>query len=36
MDNPAFPPDFDYIDKMFNKFEVEYDILENDESIEVE
>ena len=36
MDNPAFPPDFDYIEKMFNKFEVEYDILDNDESIEVE
>lgn len=36
MDNPAFPPDFDYIEKMFNKFEVEYDILDNNESIEVE
>lgn len=36
MDNPAFPPDFEYIEKMFNKFEVEYDILDNDESIEIE
>ncbi len=36
MDNPAFPPDFDYIKEMFEKYEVEYEILENDESIEVE
>ena len=36
MDNPAFPPDLDYIKEMFEKYEVEYEILENDESIEVE
>ncbi len=36
MDNPAFPPDFDYIEEMFNKYEAEYEILDNDESIEVE
>lgn len=36
MDNPAFPPDFKYIDEMFNKYEVDYEILDNDETIEVE
>lgn len=36
MDNPAFPPNFDYIKEMFEKYEVEYEILENDESIEIE
>ena len=36
MDNPAFPPDLDYIKEMFEKYEVEYEVLENDESIEVE
>lgn len=36
MDNPAFPPNFDFIKEMFEKYEVEYEILENDESIEVE
>lgn len=36
MDNPAFPPDFDFIKEMFEKYEVEYEILENDESIEIE
>lgn len=36
MDNPAFPPDFDFIKEMFAKYEVEYEILDNDESIEVE
>ena len=36
MDNPAFPPDFDFIKEMFEKYEVEYEILDNDESIEVE
>ena len=36
MDNPAFPPDFKYIEEMFNKYDVEYEILENEESIEVE
>lgn len=36
MDNPAFPPDFKYIDEMFNKYEAEYEILDNDETIEVE
>ena len=36
MDNPTFPPNFDYIKEMFEKYEVEYEILENDESIEIE
>ena len=36
MDNPTFPPDFKFIEEMFNKYEVEYEILENDESIEIE
>ena len=36
MDNPAFPPDFKYIDEMFNKYEVEYEILDNDETIEID
>lgn len=36
MDNPAFPPDFDFIKEMFEKYDVEYEILENDETIEVE
>ena len=36
MDNPAFPPNFDFIKEMFDKYEVEYEILENDESIEIE
>ena len=35
MDNPAFPPDFKYIEEMFNKYDVEYEILDNDETIEV-
>ena len=35
MDNPAFPPDFDYIKEMFEKYEVKYKILENDETIEI-
>lgn len=36
MDNPSFPPDFEYIKEMFNKYEVEYEILENEETIEIE
>ena len=36
MDNPAFPPDYDYIKEMFEKYDVDYEILENDESIEIE
>ena len=36
MDNLAFPPDLKYIGEMFDKYEVEYEILENDETIEVE
>lgn len=35
MDNPSFPPDFEYIKEMFNKYEVEYEILENEETIEI-
>lgn len=36
MDNPVFPPDFKFIEEMFEKFDVEYEILENEESMEVE
>lgn len=36
MDNPAYPPNFNYIKEMFEKYEVEYEILENDETIEIE
>jgi len=36
MDNPAFPPDLEYIKEMFEKYDAEYEILENDETIEVE
>lgn len=36
MDNPAFPPDFDYIKEMFEKYESEYEILDNEKSIEIE
>lgn len=36
MDNPSFPPNYDFIKEMFNKYEVEYKILENDEIIEIE
>ena len=36
MDNPKFPPNFDFIKEMFEKHEVEYEILENDETIEIE
>lgn len=36
MDNPAFPPDLEYIQEMFEKYEAEYEILENEETIEVE
>lgn len=36
MDNPAFPPDFKFIEEMFGKYEVEYEVLENDETIEIE
>lgn len=36
MDNPAFPPDFEQIQEMFEKYEAEYEILENDESMEIQ
>lgn len=36
MDNPAFPPDFDFIKEMFEKYGVEYEILDNEESIEID
>ena len=36
MDNPAFPPDYNFIKEMFDRYEVEYEILENDETIEIE
>ncbi len=36
MDNPALPPNFEFIKEMFERYDVEYEILENDESIEIE
>ena len=36
MDNPNFPPDFEFIKEMFEKYDVEYEILDNDETIEVD
>ena len=35
MDNPMFPPNLEFIGEMFDKYEAEYEILENDETIEV-
>ena len=34
-DSPKYPVNFDFVKEMFEKNEVEYTILENDESIEV-
>ncbi len=31
MDNTAYPPDFNYINETFNKYDVNYKILENEE-----
>ena len=36
MDNPAFPPDFEFIKDMFEKNETKYKLLNVCESIEVE
>lgn len=36
MDNPAFPPNDNFIKEMFEKYEVEYEILDDGEMIEVE
>ena len=36
MDNPAFPPDLNSFKEMFEKYGAEYEILENDETIEIE
>lgn len=35
MDNKAFPPDLEYLQLMFDKYEVEYDLLDNQETIEI-
>lgn len=35
-DNPKYPVDFKFVEEMFEKQEVEYEILENEETIEVE
>ena len=35
-DSPAYPVNYDFLKEMFEKNEVEYEILENDESIEIE
>ena len=36
MDNPMFPPNFEFIEEMFNKHEIEYEILDNEETIEID
>lgn len=36
MDNPMFPPNFDFIKEMFEKYEIEYEILDINETIEIE
>jgi len=36
MDNPAFPPDMEFINKMFQKYEIEYEILDVEETIETD
>lgn len=35
-DSPKYPVDFNFVKNMFEKNEVDYEILENDESIEIE
>lgn len=35
-DSPKYPVNFDFVKEMFEKNEMEYEILENDETIEVE
>lgn len=35
MDNNAFPPDLEYLQLMFDKYEVEYELLDNQETIEI-
>lgn len=35
-DSPKYPVDFEFVKKMFEKNEINYRILENDESIEIE
>ena len=35
-DSPKYPVDFEYVKAMFEKYEVEYEILGNDETIEIE
>lgn len=34
-DSPKYPVNFNFVKEMFEKSEIEYKILENDESIEV-
>lgn len=36
MDNPKFPPEINYIKEMFENNDVQYELLENDETIEVD
>ena len=35
-DNPKYPVDFEFVKKMFEENEVDYEILENDECIEID
>lgn len=36
MDNPAFPPNYDFIKEMFEKYDVDYEILETEETMEID
>lgn len=35
MDNPKFPTNYEYLKEMFEKYEINYKVLENDEVIEI-
>lgn len=36
MDNPAFPPNHEFIKEMFTKYNIDYEIVDNEETIEIE
>lgn len=36
MDNANFPPNYEFIKEMFEKYDIDYEILENEETIEIE
>ena len=35
-DNPKYPVDFEFVAKIFEENEIDYEILENEENIEIE